>query len=212
MNHQRIWEIGGFVAGGVLVVFGAVAILLGINGYRTVQDSLSQEKIVGSADMTPSAIKESAQAAGLPASIDLPTCDVAGKEIDTGSEARCFAQYMRIHALESTRGLTYAQMGRYQLASNPSDPAGTSDATKAAKNSGGQPISNSARDIWVNENALATALNVSYMAEQLAIFGIVVGVALLLTGFGLVILAFAVFGRREAAREKVSPAPTPVTG
>jgi hypothetical protein len=33
------------------------------------------------------------------------------------------------------------------------------------------------------------------MAEQISIFGIVVGIVLLLTGIGLVILAFAVFGR-----------------
>ena len=39
------------------------------------------------------------------------------------------------------------------------------------------------------------------MAERLAVFGLVVGVALLLTGIGLVILAFAVFGRREPATE-----------
>jgi hypothetical protein len=40
------------------------------------------------------------------------------------------------------------------------------------------------------------------MAEQLSIFGIVVGVALLLTGIGLMILAVAVLGgrfRQEAA-------------
>ena len=43
--------------------------------------------------------------------------------------------------------------------------------------------------------ALATGLNVSYMAEQISIFSIVVGVALVLTGIGLVILALAVFGR-----------------
>ena len=43
----------------------------------------------------------------------------------------------------------------------------------------------------------------SYMAEQLSIFGIVIGVALLLTGIGLVILAFAVFGR--APREATAP-------
>ena len=39
------------------------------------------------------------------------------------------------------------------------------------------------------------------MAERLAVFGLVVGAALLLTGIGLVILAFAVFGRREPATE-----------
>lgn len=44
--------------------------------------------------------------------------------------------------------------------------------------------------------AAATALNVSYTAQQISIFGIVVGIALLLTGVGLVILALAVFGRR----------------
>jgi hypothetical protein len=102
---------------------------------------------------------------------------------------------MRIHALEGTGGLTYAQMGRFQSADNPDDPAGTSDEEAAAKDEEGQPISNSQRNTWINETALATALNVAYMAEQISIFGIVVGVALILTGMGLVILAFAVFGR-----------------
>lgn len=212
MRNRKVWEIGGFVAGGVLVVFGAVAILLGVNGYRTVHNELGQEKIVGSSDMTPAAIKESAQAAGLDASVPLPTCDVAGKSIDSGAEARCFAQYMRVHALERTGGLTYAQMDQYQSAKDPTSAAGTSDPAQAAKDKNGQPISNSKRDIWINENALATALNVSYMAQQLALFGMVVGVALLLTGIGLVILAFAVFGRNEAVEEAMARAPTPVTG
>ena len=52
----------------------------------------------------------------------------------------------------------------------------------------------------MTETALATALNVSYMAEKISVFGIVVGVALILTGIGLVILAFAVFGRNRNAR------------
>ena len=41
----------------------------------------------------------------------------------------------------------------------------------------------------VTATALETALNTSYMAEQLALFGIVVGVALLLAGIGFVVLA-----------------------
>ena len=63
------------------------------------------------------------------------------------------------------------------------------------------PISNGARNLWITETALATALNVSYMAEQISIFGIVVGIALLLTGIGLVILALAVFGRSQPRAE-----------
>jgi hypothetical protein len=199
MKGRRVWEIGGFIAGGVLILFGAAAIYLGVDGYQTVQDELNKEFIVGGSDMTPDEIRAGAEEAGLPESIELPTCDVVDEEIDTGSEARCFAQYMRIHALEGTGGLTYAQMGRFQSAANPDDPAGTSDEEAAAKDEEGQPISNGARNTWITETALATALNVSYMAQQISVFGIVVGIALLLTGIGLVILAFAVFGRgREA--------------
>jgi hypothetical protein len=199
MKRRRVWEIGGFISGAVLILFGIAAIVLGVNGYRTVQDELDKEYIVGGSDMSPDEIKAGAEEAGLPERIKLPSCNVVDEEIDTGSEARCFAQYMRVHALESTGGLTYAQMGRFQSAANPDDAAGTSDEEAAAKDESGQPISNGARNLWVTETALATALNVSYMAQQISIFGIVVGIALLLTGIGLVILALAVFGREPAA-------------
>jgi hypothetical protein len=104
-------------------------------------------------------------------------------------------------------------MGRYQSADKPQDPAGTNDAATAAQDDSGQPMSNGAREIWITETALTTALNVSYMAERLAVFGLVVGAALLLTGIGLVILAFAVFGRRAPATESATAraSTTPVT-
>ena len=50
-------------------------------------------------------------------------------------------------------------------------------------------MENGLRNMWVTETALTTALNMSYMAEQLSLFGIVVGVALLLTGIGFLVLA-----------------------
>jgi hypothetical protein len=208
MKGRRVWEIGGFISGAVLIVFGAVALYLGVDGYQTVRDELDKEFIVGGSDMSPDEIQAGAQEANLPANIELPSCDVVDEEINTGSEARCFAQYMRIHALEGTGGLSYAQMGRFQSAENPDDPAGTSDEEAAAKDEEGQPISNSQRNTWINETALATALNVAYMAEQISIFGIVVGIALILTGIGLVILALAVFGR---APESTSEAPAATT-
>jgi hypothetical protein len=181
MKGRTIWEIGGFLAGAVLIAFGAVAIFLGVNGFTTVRDSIKQEQITfGSAD-DPAVAKYAEQ--------------WAGEQVKTGDQARAFANIMRMHTLESTEGLTYAQMGRFQSAAKPDDPAGTSDEAAAAKDENGNAISNGARDIWVTETALTTALNASYMAERLAIFGLVVGVALLLTGIGLVILAFAVFGR-----------------
>ena len=175
MRGRRRWEIGGFISGAVLIALGAVAIYLGVDGYKTVHDELDKEYIVGGSDMYPEEIQAGAEEAGLPARIELPTCDVVDEEIDTGSEARCFAQYMRIHALEGTGGLTYAQMGRFVSADNPNDPAGTSDEEAAAKDESGEPISNARRNTWVTETALATALNTAYMAEQISIFGIVVG-------------------------------------
>ena len=126
--------------------------------------------------MNPAAIAAEAKKAGLPASIELPTIDIAGKPINTGCSRTCFASYMRIHALEASGGLTYAQMPRFATA----DGKGTNDAAKALKSSSGQPLDNPLRAVWISETALSTALNTSYMAEQVALFGIVVGIALAL--------------------------------
>jgi len=181
---RKLFEIGGLVAAVVLIAFGITAIVMGVNGRSTVQDSLKLEQITGTPDMTPAAIKAEAAKAGLPASIKLPTTDVAGKAIDNGDRARAFASYMRIHALEATGGVPYSQMPRY---ASP-DGKGTNDPAKATTVNG-RPVDNAARNVWVTETALSTALNTSYMAEQLALFGIVVGIALLLTGIGFGILA-----------------------
>lgn len=194
MKGKKIWEIGGFLAGAVLILFGAVAIFMGVDGYTTVRDSIEQEGIVfGTADDP--AVAEHAE-------------QWAGEQVKTGDQARAFALIIREHALESSDGLTYAQMGRFVSAENPDDPAGTSDEEAALKDEEGQPVSNSSRNTWVTATALSTALNTSYMAERLAIFGMVVGVALLLTGVGLVILAFAVFGREPEAAEQRAPITT----
>jgi len=202
---RKLLEWGGVAAGLVLIGFGIASLVLAIGGHNEVRTQLKQEQIVGSPDMTPEAIAQEAKDAGLPASIDLPTCNVADETIDTGSEAKCFASYMRIHALESTGGLTYAEMGRFQSAANPDDPAGTSDEAAAAKDENGQPISNGARNIWVTETALATALNVSFLAESTALFGVVVAIALILSGIGFIVLALGGALRRagESGREEV---------
>jgi hypothetical protein len=198
MTNKRFWEIGGFVAGGLLIIFGIVAIILGANAYNTTRDAIKAEGITfGSADDP--AVAEHAE-------------QWAGEQVTTGDQARAFAEIMREHTLESTGGLTYAQMGRFQSAADPTDGKGTNDPTAAAKDDNGQPIANGARNIWITETALTTALNMSFMAERLAVFSFVVGIALLLTGIGLVILAFAVFGRETVEQTTVARAPTPVTG
>jgi hypothetical protein len=202
---RKLWELGGFIAAAVLIAFGTASLVMSVNGRNTVRDSLKLEQIVGTPDMTPAAIAAEAKKAGLPASIALPTVDIAGKAIVNGELAREFAKYMRIHALEASGGLTYAQMPRFATA----DGKGTNDAAAAATGANGRPLDNPVRSVWVTETALGTALNTSYLAEQIALFGIVVGIALLLTGFGLGILtvggtlrnadpAFKIFGRKTS--------------
>jgi hypothetical protein len=194
VRSRRLFRIGGIVSGVVLVAFGIVVMVLALNGHSTVTDELKQQQITGSPDMTPTAIKAEAAKAGLK-DVSLPTCDVAGEQIDTGSEARCFAQYMNIHALEATGGYTYSQMGQYQA--KPDAPksqlapgGGTSNPDYAATDPAtDRPVPNGARNIWVTETALSTALNMSYMATNLALFSLVVGIALLLTGVGFLVLA-----------------------
>ena len=194
MNSRRVLQIGGVVSGGVLIAFGIVVIVLAINGRNTVHDELTQQQITGTPDMTPAAIKAEGAKAGLQ-NVTYPTCSVAGEAVDTGSEARCFSQYMNIHALEATGGFVYAQMGQYEA--KPDTPkselapgGGTSNTQYAVTDpKTGQPVSNGARNVWVTETSLATALNVSYMATQLSLFSLVVGVALLLAGVGFIVLA-----------------------
>jgi hypothetical protein len=203
---RTLFEWGGFAAGAILIAFGVVAIVMGFSGRSTVADSLKQEKIVGSQDMTPALIVKEAKQAGLDVNaIDMPTVAVAGQTIDSGPRARAFASYMRIHALEATGGYTYAQMGRFEA--KPAAPkselavGGGTDNPKWAVTDATtmQPVANGARNIWVTETALTTALNTSYMADRLGLFGIVVGVALLLSGIGFIVLAFAALHRKKVA-------------
>jgi len=196
MDSHRVLEIAGIIAGVLMIAFGIGALVMSINARNTVSTQIKAEQIVGSPDMNPTDIAAAAKEAGL-TEVTVPSCDVAEQPIESGSDARCFAQYLRIHALELTGGLTFAQMGRFALASDPSDPKGTSDDTQALKDDAGKPVSNGTRNTWVTATALATALNVSYMAEQIALFGLIVGIALLLSGIGFIILALTVLGKHD---------------
>ena len=192
---KKFFEMGGVIAGGLLVAFGVGAIVIGFTGRSEVRSNIQREAIVGSADMTPSAIKSEAAKAGLK-NVDLPTCSVANEPITTGDEAKCFASYMRIHTLEATKGYTYSQMGRYQaLPTAPKSElavgGGTDNPIYAAIDAKtAQPVANGLRELWVTETALTTALNTSFFAERVALFSIVMGFALLLSGIGFLVLAY----------------------
>lgn len=184
---RKFFEYGGWIAGAVLIVFGIVAITMGVNGRNEVRDSLAAQKITATDD-----------AAEITKGKLQP-----GEAINTGARAREFAKVMEHHTLDSTGGKRYAEMGRFLT------PTGedTSDEALAAKDpKTGRPVENGLRNMWVTETALTTALNMSFMAEQLALFGIVVGVALLLTGIGFLVLAIGgALRKSEATEPRVAP-------
>jgi hypothetical protein len=162
---------GGIAASVLLIAFGVGSIVVGLNGRDQVRSDLAREQIVGTPDST-----------------------IPGKLVDTGSEAQAFAKVMRHHTLEATKGQTYAQMGRYVDANGKP----TNDEKVAAKDpKSGEPMANPARNIWVTETALTTALNTAYFAESVSTFVVVMGGALLLVGIGFLVL-IVVAGRRTA--------------
>ena len=174
----RFFKYGGIVASVVLIAFGVGSIYTGFDGRDRVQSDLAREQIVGTPDST-----------------------IPNQLVDTGSEAQAFAKVMRKHALEATGGKTYAQMPRYLAANG----QGTNDEQAAAKDpKSGEPVANPARNIWVTETALSTALNTAYFAESVATFAIVMGVAMLLSGVGFLILTLRVLREPAAETSKVT--------
>ena len=172
---KKLLEYGGIAASVLLIAFGIGAAVVGINGRSQVRSDLAREQIVGTPDST-----------------------IPNQLVNTGGEAQAFAKVMRKHTLEATGGKTYAQMPRFATA----DGKGTNDAKAALKNpKGGTPLDNPVRNIWVTETALTTALNTAYFAESTATFVIVMGIAMLLSGVGFLILTLRVLRGPEAVKE-----------
>jgi hypothetical protein len=99
---NRVFSLGGIVASLILIAVGVGAIIIGTVGRSDVTQQIEQEEITGSPDMSPDGIRPGIEEANL--DVEVPTCDVADERIDSGSEAKCFAEYLRIHALEGTGG------------------------------------------------------------------------------------------------------------
>ncbi len=173
-----VTKYGGIVASIVLIAFGVGSVVTGLGARSDVRDALEQEQIVGTPDMDAS---------------------IAGKPVDTGPKAKLFAEGMRRHTLKSTDGEVYSQMSRFLTpAGKPTD----SEQAAAIDPKSGKPAENAARNIWVTETALATALNNSYFAEGVAKFAIVMGAALLLVGIGFLVLIMRGWETASAAETR----------
>jgi hypothetical protein len=182
---RRVFAYGGIAASLILIAFGVGAIAIGIDGRNDVRDAIAEQNITATpdaAELTNGALEP-------------------GQAIRTGAQAKAFADVMEHHALESTDGKRYAEMGRFLTP----DGMETSDEALAAKDpKTGRPVENGLRNLWVTETALSTALNTSFFAERVAVFSIVMGTALLFTGIGFLVLtlggalgAVAIPGRKR---------------
>ena len=169
---SKLYIYAGIAASCVMIAIGIGAVVVGFDGRSTVRDELARENIVGTPDMA----------------------KVANEKIDTGQEARDFAAGMRKHALADTGGMTYAEMPRF-LDENGKP---THDEKAAAIDpKTGEPATNPARNIWVTETALSTALNTSFFAESVATWSIVIGFVLLLAGIGFLVLTLRLPWRHD---------------
>jgi hypothetical protein len=201
----NLFRVGGYVACLILIAGGIATIVIGLDGRDTVTHDLEREGITGTPDMTPDDIQAEVKKAGLK-DVEIPDCSVADQPIDTGSRAHCFAEYIRIHALEATGGYVYAEMGQFEA--KPGAPksqlepgGGTSNEKFAVIDpETGAPAPNTDRNVWVTATALSTALNTSYFANNVANFAIWMGVAVILIGIGLLVnlLGLVQLGGRSA--------------
>jgi hypothetical protein len=199
---RRGFILGGVVAGVLLIVLGAGTIIVGFSGRSEVRSQIGDEQLVGTSDMTPAgaqaalrfaAFRPTTQGGGRGieqeqtrlSNVQVPDCSVAGEKIETGSEARCFAEYMRIQALVATRGRVYADMPQ-AIDKKTGNPVPDTDAARAL--AFGTAVQNPQLQFWVTETALATALDTGYFADQVSKFAIIVGIALVLIGIGLLVL------------------------
>ena len=106
--------------------------------------------------------------------------------------ALSMADIIQHHAAESGKGLTYAQMGRFAVASG--DPAGTNNADQALKDDAGKPVANQARNTQLTAAGLVTSLSLSAMAIGASYGAIALGLGFVVLGIIIAGLGYALLG------------------
>lgn len=180
--------------GVVTILAGVFAILQGANAKSDVRDKLGAQNITltdDAAEIVPGA--------------------EPGALVDDPETAEAMAEIINAHALESTNGLTYAEMGRF--ATEDGDPAGTNDADEAATGPNGQPMPNPARNTAFQAAALQTSLYSSFMGFKVAdfvqgfgLFAIAVGLFMIFAGVAFLGAAHILFRENSASRRGTASA------
>ena len=128
-----------------------------------------------------------AQQITTPEDASMPNVPVTGM-----ATALSMANIIQHHAAESANGLTYAQMGRFAVASG--DPAGTNKADEALKDANDKPVANQARNTQLTAASLVTSLSLSAMAIGASYGAMALGVAFAVLGIVVAGLGYALLG------------------
>jgi hypothetical protein len=156
--RNLVW-LGVALAGLVMLIGGAYALMEGLSARQQVKDKLEAQGIVTPEDAS-----------------------IPNATVNDEATAESMAAIIEKHAAESTGGLTYAEMGRFATADN--DPAGTNDEAEALKDGSGRPVSNPLRNVAFQASALQTSLYTSVMAFNVAKLVIGLGIAFIALGLG----------------------------
>ena len=112
--------------------------------------------------------------------------------VNSIATALSMANIIEHHAATSSNGLTYAQMGKFAVASG--DPAGTNDKAAALLDANGKPVSNSARATQLTAAGLVTSLSLSAMAIGASYGAIALGIGFLVLGTVMAGVGYALLG------------------
>ena len=160
MNIRKLFPIALILLGVVFLGAGTYTVLRGFDAKDMVKSELLAQNIT------------------TPEDASIPNARVASI-----ATARSMAEIIDHHALDSTGGLTYSEMGRFAVESG--DPAGTNVEAEAATDATGKPLPNGLRNTAFQASALRTSLYSSIMAFEVA--NLVVGLGLMILVLGIAV-------------------------
>jgi hypothetical protein len=155
---KKAFPIALIILGFVFLGAGAYTVGRGFDARDQVRDELVTQRITTPADAA-----------------------IPNARVDDAATARAMADVIQVHAMKSTDGRTYSEMGRF-LAVGGGD---TNEEAQAVKGADGKAVANPLRNVAFQASALRTSLYTSVMAFNVA--DLVVGLGLMILVLGLAV-------------------------
>lgn len=178
---KKIFPVALILLGVVFVVAGGYTIYRGVDARNQVRDELIAQRITTPEDAS-----------------------IPNARVDDAATAKSMAEIIEQHALASTGGRTYSEMGRYLAL----DGGDTDVADEAVKGADGKPVANPLRNTAFQASSLRTSLYTSVMAFEVSNLVLGLGAMIIVLGLAVGGLGVALGGLAIptlARRLKVEP-------